>query len=59
MPLELASTAAARARLGNFDLRIRDKTAMYGSIRLIQAHPAGVMKRIIGNALLPEVRKAN
>ena len=27
--------------------------------RAIQAHPAEVMKQLIGNALLPKVRKAN
>ncbi len=32
---------------------------MYETIRLIQAHPAEVMKQIIGNALLPEARKVN
>ncbi len=32
---------------------------MYETIRLMQAHPAEVMKQIIGNALLPKVRKAN
>ena len=32
---------------------------MYKTRRAIQAHPAEVMKQLIGNALLSQVRKAN
>jgi hypothetical protein len=32
---------------------------MNETIRVVQAHPAEVMKQIIGNALLPNVRMAN
>ena len=39
--------------------KTRAKTDMNETIRARQDHPAEVMKQIIGNALLPEVRKAN
>ena len=55
----IAPANCSIAGTGHSHRKIRDKTDMNETMRVTQAHPAEVMMQIIGNALLPKVRKAN